>query len=405
MPSRKSEEIPPFIVMDVLDRACTMDRAGADVVHMEVGEPDFPTPAKIVEAGHRALEKGYTHYTHSLGDPDLREALARFYKRSYGVDADPGRMLCTMGSSPAMLLAFAALLDPGDEVILPDPGYACYPNMIRFVGGTPVPVKVRGENGFQYEPSEIRKKIGPRTKAVIVNSPANPTGCVTSAEVLREIAGLGPLVISDEIYHGMTYEGECRSILEFTPNAFVLGGFSKRWAMTGWRLGWVIAPAAYVRPLQKMQQNFFISPASFVQRAGIVALDEEHPEIPAMIRTYDERRRFLVPELKRLGFGVPVMPRGAFYVFADVRRFTRDCYAFAFEILEKARVAVTPGVDFGRMSEGYVRFSYAASLERIREGVRRLEAFLQGRPVLPSGEPAPAEASPAAGRCGEGGSA
>jgi aspartate/methionine/tyrosine aminotransferase len=376
MVSRKSREIPPFIVMDVLDRASEMERRGIDVVHLEVGEPDFDTPAGIVEAGRDALSQGHTHYTHSLGDPELREALARHYDRSYGVKVDPGHMLASSGSSPAMLITFASLLDPGDEVILPDPAYPCYPNMIRYVDGVPVPVKVREEDGFQYDPAEIRKRLGPRTKAIMVNSPANPTGCVMPASLMEEIASLGPTVISDDIYHGMTYEGEDHTMLEFTENAFVLGGFSKRWAMTGWRLGWVIAPEEFVRPLQKLQQNFFISSSSFVQKAGLAALEGEHPEVAQMMRTYDERRRFLVPALRELGLGVACEPGGAFYVFANVKRFTDDCYAFAFEILEKAHVAVTPGVDFGELSEGYIRFSYANSLERIREGVKRLRGFL-----------------------------
>lgn len=379
MVSRKSAEIPSFIVMDVLDRACELEREGVDVVHMEIGEPDFDTPPAIVEAGCRALKDGHTHYTHSMGDVELREAIARHLSERYGVSADPGRILATMGSSPAMLMAFASLLDPGDEVILPDPGYPCYPNMVRYVGGTPVAVKVREAEGFEYDPAEIRRKITPRTKAIIVNSPANPTGCVTSPAVLEEMAGLGPLVVSDEIYHGMTYEGEDHTILEYTDNAIVLGGFSKRWAMTGWRLGWVTAPEKYIRPLQKLQQNFFICPAGFVQKAGVAALETALPELEEMIRTYDARRRMLVPALRGLGLGIPRDPGGAFYVFGNVKRFTDDCYAFAFEILEKAHVAVTPGVDFGDESEGYIRFSYANSLERLAEGVKRLEAFLQGR--------------------------
>ncbi|MHC5038119.1 MAG: pyridoxal phosphate-dependent aminotransferase [Planctomycetota bacterium] len=378
MVSRKSEEIPPFIVMDVLDKACEMEREGIDVVHMEVGEPDFDTPKKIVEAGREALFQGHTHYTHSLGDVALREALCRHFHRRYGVTVSPGHVLCTMGSSPAMLITFGALLDPGDEVILPDPGYPCYPNMIRYVGGVPVGIQVREEAGFQYDPADIRKKITPRTKAIIVNSPANPTGCVMEKDLLQEITALGPPVISDEIYHGMTYVGEDHTILEFTENAFVLGGVSKRWAMTGWRLGWVVAPEAYVRPLQKLQQNFFICPSGFVQKAGVTALDEEHPELEAMIRTYDERRRALVPALRDLGFGIAYEPGGAFYVFANVKAFTDDCYAFAFEILKEAHVAVTPGVDFGDLSEGYIRFSYANHLDRLLEGVRRLGDFLKG---------------------------
>jgi aspartate/methionine/tyrosine aminotransferase len=251
--------------------------------------------------------------------------------------------------------------------------------MIRYVGGEPVLVRVREETGFQYDPDEIRRRLGPKTRGIIVCSPSNPTGCVTPPALLEEIASLGPTVVSDEIYHGMTYEGEDHTILEYTDDAFVLNGFSKRWAMTGWRLGWVAAPPEHVRPMQKLQQNFFISPAGFVQKAGIAALTETHPELPEMMAVYDKRRRFLVPALRALGLSIACDPGGAFYVFAGVKDFTDDCYKFAFEILEKARVAVTPGVDFGPGSEGYIRFSYANSLERLQEGVRRLDAFLRGR--------------------------
>jgi aspartate/methionine/tyrosine aminotransferase len=377
--SKRSENIPSFIVMDVLDRAVEMQRGGADVVHMEVGEPDFPSPAKVVEAGIEALRKGATHYTHSMGLPALREAIARHYDRKYGVEVDPGCILVTMGSSPAMLMTFATLLDPGDEMILPDPAYPCYPNMVTYVDGVPCTVPVLREDDFQYRPADIRSRIGPRTKGIILNSPANPTGCVFDPGVIEEIARLGPVVVSDEIYHGMIYEGEDHTVLEYTDEAFVISGFSKLWAMTGWRLGWVIAPRRFVRPLQKVQQNFFISPADFTQHAGIAALEEEHPEIAEMLETYRRRRRYLLDHLGDVGLPVDYRPRGAFYLFLDVSRYTRDCYRFAFEILEKAHVAVTPGVDFGERGECCIRLSYANSLENLKKGVQRLGAFLEGK--------------------------
>lgn len=379
MVSKRSDKIPPFIVMDVLDRACALESEGIDVVHMEIGEPDFDTPAAIVEAGRAALAEGKTHYTHSMGLPALRESLVRHYDRAYGVTVPVDGLLVTLGSSPAMQMTFAALLDPGDEVIVPDPGYPCYTNMIRFFGAEPAILPVRTETGFQYDPDEIRKRITKKTKAILVNSPANPTGCVTSAELMAEIANMGPTVISDEIYHGLTYGPEDHSIREFTGNAFVLGGFSKRWAMTGWRLGWVIPPREFVRPLQKLQQNFFISPADFVQHAGVTALDQDHPELAEMVTTYDARRRTIVPALRDIGFDVPCEPSGAFYVFADVSAHTDNCYDFAFEILDKAHVACTPGVDFGERGEGYLRFSYATAIDRIREGMDRIGKFLAAR--------------------------
>jgi aspartate/methionine/tyrosine aminotransferase len=278
-----------------------------------------------------------------------------------------------------MWLFFAMLLEPGDEVVLSDPYYACYPNFIRFCGGRLACVDIFEEDGFQFRPDAVREKLTPRTKALLINSPANPTGTVLSAERMAALAELGPLVVSDEIYHGLVYEGREHSILEFTDRAVVFNGFSKAFAMTGWRLGYVIVPPEMIRPLQKMHQNFFISANAFVQAAGIAALREGGPETERMRRTYDERRRFLVPALRRLGFGVAHEPTGAFYVFANAKRFSRDSHAFAFEILEHAKVCVTPGVGFGRNGEGYLRFSYANSLDNLAEGLRRLEAFLAAR--------------------------
>jgi aspartate/methionine/tyrosine aminotransferase len=279
-----------------------------------------------------------------------------------------------------MWMAFSALLEPGDEVILSNPHYACYPNIIRFCGGEPVTVDVSEEDSFQFRPEAVAARLGPRTKAIFINSPANPTGTLLSAERMDALAHLGPLVISDEIYHGLVYAGREHSILEFTDRAVVFNGFSKAYAMTGWRLGYAIVPPELARPLQKMNQNFFISANAFVQAAGIAALREAQPEVTRMRAIYDERRRFIIPGLRRLGFGIAMEPTGAFYVLANARRFTTDSYAFAFEILERAKVGVTPGVDFGSNGEGYIRFSYANSLENIAEALRRLEAFLARRP-------------------------
>jgi aspartate/methionine/tyrosine aminotransferase len=263
--------------------------------------------------------------------------------------------------------------------VLSDPHYACYPNFIRFFGGEPVGVDVWEEDGFQLRPEAVASSLGPRTKAILINSPANPTGTLLSAERMAALANLGPLVVSDEIYHGLVYAGREHSILEFTDRAIVFNGFSKAYAMTGWRLGYVIVPPELIRPLQKIHQNFFISANAFVQAAGIAALREAQPEVVRMRAVYDERRRFIIPGLRRLGFGIATEPTGAFYVLANAKRFTADSYSFAFEILEQAKVGVTPGVDFGRNGEGYIRFSYANSLDNIAEALRRLEAFLARR--------------------------
>jgi (5-formylfuran-3-yl)methyl phosphate transaminase len=375
--SRKAHDIRPFLVMDVLERAQALAReAGVNIIHLEVGEPEFETPPEIIAAATQAMRAGATHYTHSLGLLELREAIAAWYHTHYRVTVSPEQIIVTSGSSPAILLVLAALLDPGDEVILSDPRYACYPNFIRLCDGRTVDVTVDEAEGFQYTAGKVRPHLTSRTKAILINSPANPTGTLLPPAQMADIAALGPLVISDEIYHGLVYEGRAHSILEYTDQAFVLNGFSKFFAMTGWRLGYVIAPPSFVRPMQKIQQNLFISAGAFVQQAGITALEQALPAARRMVEMYDQRRRVMLAGLRDIGFGVPHDPTGAFYVFADAKRFGRASYALAFDILEHAKVAVAPGIDFGPNGEGYLRFSYANSLENIREGLSRLKQYL-----------------------------
>ena len=268
-------------------------------------------------------------------------------------------------------------LKPGDEVIVSDPHYACYPNFIRFLEGAPVTVPVYEEDGFQYRPEAIRAKITGKTRAILINSPCNPTGTVLSEDRMRAIGAAGPLVISDEIYHGLNYGGAEHTILEFTDHAFVLNGFSKAFAMTGLRLGYIIAPKRYVPALQKLQQNFFLAPNSVSQIAGIAALKEAHDDVLRMRNTYGRRRRYMIDRLRVIGLGIPVEPTGAFYVFANAKHISGDSYKLAFDILEKVHVGVTPGIDFGRGGEGYLRFSYANSMENITEGLNRLEEYVQ----------------------------
>lgn len=380
MVAKRTEDISSFIVMDVLERACAMENCGQDVIHLEVGEPDFDTPQCIKRALSRAMEDGHTHYCHSLGLPELRAAIGDYYQRTYGVRVDPDSIIITPGTSPAMLLLFAALLDPGDEVIISDPHYACYPNFIKFVQGRVVPVPVYEKDGFQYRPDAIAERITARTRAIFINSPSNPTGNLLSAERMRAISRFEPYVVSDEIYHGLVYEGREHSILEFTDRAFVLNGFSKLFAMTGFRLGYLIAPPEYIRPIQKLAQNFFISVNAMVQKAGIAALTEADDDTARMKSIYNERRTFMIRRLREMGFGITVEPTGAFYVFANARHIAGDSYRLAFDILEKARVGVTPGIDFGPNAEGYLRFSYANSLENIAEGMDRLENYLVSMP-------------------------
>jgi aspartate/methionine/tyrosine aminotransferase len=375
-------EIRPFIVMDVLERAQELERSGHDVVHLEVGEPDFDTPVAVREAAIKALRDGETHYTHSLGIVELREAICDMYERIYGVKGlDPDQVVVTSGTSPAFLVALSLVLNRGDEIIISDPGYACYPNFARFIGAAPKFVPVEETKGFQYDVDVLKSVITDRTKALMINSPSNPTGQITEPALLEKLADLGLWLFSDEIYHGLVYDGvEAHSALEFTERCFVFNGFSKLYAMTGWRLGYVIVPKSFIRAVKCMVQNFFISANSVSQRAGFEALTnpEVCHDVEKMVQTYDARRRFMVSRLKELGFGVAREPKGAFYVFANASKFGNDSYRLAFDILEKAHVGVTPGIDFGSHGEGFLRFSYANSIERIEEGFRRIEQFLAG---------------------------
>lgn len=349
---------------------------GEDIIHLEVGEPDFPTPEPIKDALLQAIAKNDTHYTHSLGKLSLREEIACHYWAKYRVEISPEQVIVTSGTSPGMLLLFSALLEKGDEVILPDPYYACYPNFIRYVDGQAVLVPVQEEDGFTYGPQQIKQYLNPRTRAILLNSPGNPTGAVFSASQLKTLAGLDKLIIADEIYNGLIYEGEEHSILEFTDQAFVVNGFSKLYAMTGWRLGYVIVPREFIRVMQIMQQNFFICASSFAQEGGIAALRHCDQHVTEMVNIYSQRRRYLLQRLKAMGIATRHDPTGAFYALANVKQYTTDSYQFAFKILEEAKVAVTPGIDFGQNCEGYIRFSYANSLSNIQEGLDRLEVFL-----------------------------
>ena len=379
MISTRAQDIPPFVVMDVLEKAQGMERNGISVIHLEVGEPDFDAPACVTEALIKAISDGHTHYTHSLGIVELREAICRHYDDTYGATVHPDQVLVTNGTSPGFFLVLSALLNAGDEVIISDPHYCCYPNFINFIGGIPVTVPVFEQDGFQYRAGRIKEKISSRTRGILINSPSNPTGNLLSASRMRAIAEFSPYLISDEIYHGLVYEGTANSILEFTDRAFVFNGFSKLYAMTGLRLGYVIAPRPFMRALQKIQQNFFISANAPVQYAGIAALTGARADTDRMRSIYDERRKYMLDRLLAMGFGIAVPPTGAFYVFANAKHIDPDSYRLSLDILENVHVACTPGIAFGRNGEGYLRFSYANSLDNIQEGMNRLQMYLKER--------------------------
>lgn len=368
----------PFLAMEVLERAIVLEAEGAHVLHLEIGEPDLPPPPAAVEACARALADGETRYTDSRGLLALREAIAEDVGRRTGARLDPGRVLVTNGTSAAMLLVFSLLVSPGDEVIVPTPHYPCYPNFVRVCGGTPVFVPMRAAEGWRVEPADVRAALTPRTRAIVLGSPANPTGAVQERATLEALADLGVPLLSDEIYGGLVYDGAvaASALALGRDDVFVLDGVSKRYAMTGFRLGWVVAPPEAARPLQVLQQNLFISANRFVQHAGIAALRAGEATTAAMRAAYASRRARLVRGLRALGFGVPALPAGAFYVFADARRFGADSKRLAFDLLERAHVAVTPGIDFGDAGEGFLRFCYAASERDLTLALERMESML-----------------------------
>jgi aspartate/methionine/tyrosine aminotransferase len=369
--------LEPFLAMEVMERAFALERAGKRVLHLEIGEPGAAPPPEAVEACAAALRAGETRYTDSRGLEALRAAVAAEHARRAGVAVDPGCVLVASGTSPAMLLVFSLLAGDGDEVLIGTPHYPCYPNFARYCGATPVFVPTGPGDGWQLDAAAVRRAITPRTRALVVGSPANPTGAVQEPDTLRALAGLGLPLISDEIYAGLTYDGvEAASPLGLAEDVFVLDGCSKRYAMTGFRLGWVVAPAPAVRPLQTMQQNLFISANQFVQSAALAALRHGGPFVRGLRDALAPRRKRLVEGLRALGFGVPGLPRGAFYVFADARRFGADSRALAFDLLERAGVACTPGVDFGAAGEGWLRFSYAVADAVLDEALERLARAL-----------------------------
>jgi len=377
MPSILVENLSPFYVMEVLEHAKKLESEGRDIIHFEVGEPDFITPGEICESAIESIKSGETKYTESLGIPELRETIAKNYNKNYGQNIPYSNVVVSSGSSPAIFMSILSVINPGDEVIITDPHYACYPQIIKIAGGVPRKVRISEENGFQIDVSEIKRSITDKTKAIILNSPSNPTGAILEEQVFKEIAELGVLIISDEIYHGLEYTKKADSVYQFTDNAFVINGFSKLYAMTGWRLGYIIAPEKFIRPIQKLQQNLFISPNPFVQKAGITAIAKAKESVDLMVKEFDERRKLMLSELKKSGFKIANDPEGAFYVFLNISQFAANSYNLSFDILNKAGVAVTPGIDFGDGGEGYIRLSYATSRELIAEGVNRLASYFK----------------------------
>ena len=376
----RMSKIRPFYVMEVLERAFRMQAEGQDVIHLQMGEPDFDTPQTITQAGIRALEQKRTHYVQALGIPALRERIADHYP----ADCRPAveRVMVTPGSSAGLQLVFACLLNPGDEVLLADPGYPCNNNFVHLYGGTPRGIPCGPDSNYQLTAAAIEQHWHENTRAVLIGTPSNPTGAVVPPDEMSRIAQtvrqLGGHLIVDEIYHGLVYDTEIRTALFDGNDIFVVNSFSKYYGMTGWRLGWLVVPDDYIDDITRLSQNLFISASTPAQYAALHAFDAETLEIlEHRCATFRQRRDYFIPALRELGFAIPVMPQGAFYVYADCSRFSTDSDTFALDLLDQALVGVAPGKDFGNYRQHeHIRFSYANAMDKLEQAVQRIADFL-----------------------------
>ena len=377
--ARRAEKIAPFYVMELLEKAKAMEAQGENIVHMEVGEPDFCTPEAVKERAIKAIQENCTFYTHSLGIPELRNKVAEYYREREGVEVAPERVVITNGTSGAFLLLSAILLDRTKPLGISDPGYPCYRNFALLVDSPTILVPVSEESRFEITVDHL-KRLKKLPSALIISTPSNPTGMVYREDTLRSLhrfmAAKGKILVVDELYNGLTYGARPRTALSLSEDIVVINGFSKTHAMTGWRLGWMVVPPEMVRPIQKVAQNVFISPPSVAQYAGLQAFDVTD-DLENMRKAYESRRDFMLAALKPMGFRIPVDPEGAFYIYADISRWGLDSMAFVEKALGEAKVALTPGYDFGFFkADTHIRFSYANSLEMLKEGCKRLERWL-----------------------------
>lgn len=379
----RMNDIQPFHVMALLGRARELEAQGRDIVHMEIGEPDFTTAQPIIDAGIKALQEGQTHYTPSVGLPALRETISAFYKQRYGVDVPARRIVITPGASGALQLIFSVLVNPGDAVLMADPGYPCNRHFVRLNEGEPVGVAVGAGTDYQLTADLLEQHWSENTVAAMLASPSNPTGTIVSHDSLRAMHAVtekhnGTLVV-DEIYHGLVYDEDIETALSVSEDIFVINSFSKYFGMTGWRVGWLVAPEAYIDAIDRLAQNVFLAASTLAQHAALAAFKPETVAILEQRRAeFSARRDYLLPALRELGFEIPVTSQGAFYLYANCSRFTDDSYAFANDLLEEAGVAITPGIDFGsNKPEQHVRFAYTTSLENLKKGVERIKGFLE----------------------------
>ncbi|MEJ2608538.1 MAG: pyridoxal phosphate-dependent aminotransferase [Candidatus Thiodiazotropha sp.] len=380
--AQRMSRIAPFYVMDLLARSRAMEAQGRSVIHMEIGEPDYVTPEPVVAAGQAALAAGKTHYTPATGLPELRQTIADFYQQHYGTTIDAARVVVTSGASGALQLLVSALINPGESVLMADPGYPCNRHFVELVDGVPVGIPVGPETGYQLTAELVAKAWRNDTKAVLIASPSNPTGTLLSdSEMQRlhaKVQSLGGVLIVDEIYLGLSYDVTAGTALRFGDDLCVINSFSKFFCMTGWRLGWLVAPDSMLDPLERLAQNIFLSAPTLSQVAALSAFSAEVMQILEQRRqVFQERRDFLLPALQDLGFSIPVIPQGAFYLYAGCEGITLDSQVFATQLLDKAGVAVTPGLDFGsNQPQRHLRFAYTTNLQKLQEGVERIKRFL-----------------------------
>jgi len=386
--ARRMADIEPFYVMDLLARARAMEAEGRSIIHMEVGEPDFISPQAVIDAGVQALQQGKTHYTPALGLTALREAIADYYQHRYGVTVAAERIIITPGASGALQLALGVLINPGDQVLMADPGYPCNRHFVRLFEGQAVSIPVDADSAYQLNAGLIEQHWQATTIAAMLASPSNPTGTVIDqaelSAVLSVVAARGGCTLVDEIYHGLIYNvgGNAAGVttaLALSEDVFVINSLSKYFGMTGWRLGWLVAPKAYVDSIDRLAQNIFLAPSTPAQYAALAAFEPVTlAELDRRRDEFQERRDFLLPALRKLGFDIPLTPQGAFYLYAGCSRFTDDSYAFALDILEQVGVALTPGRDFGDYQAGqHVRFAYTTSIDSLKQGVERLGQYLR----------------------------
>jgi len=381
-PADRVDAITPFYVMELLHQARLLQAQGRQVIHMEIGEPDFATPKAIIDAAMKHIGTGQVKYTPAAGLPELRQKIAGFYSQRYGVDLDWRRIMITPGASGAFLLAFGISLNAGDIVMMADPCYPCNRNFASLFGGHAMALPVFAEDRYQLTAGQIRRHWEKACKGVLIASPSNPTGTlIADAQLEQAIAtteALGGLFFSDEIYHGLTYGQAAASALQFSDQAFVVNSFSKYFGMTGWRIGWLVVPEQWLSAAEKLAQNIFIATSTHSQFAALSAFEPETlAELELRRKEFSRRRDYLYGQLLRLGFKIPIKPEGAFYLYADCAHFTRDSFKFAWDLLDQEAVAVTPGKDFGvHDTQHTLRFAYTTSMANLEEAVRRLERFI-----------------------------